>query len=58
VCDLESEDGKARIAASKFAEWPLFASQRSGHIALQDHGNGVAYRSLKLRVLEEPTQAR
>ena len=51
TCDLASEDGRARIAASKFASMPLFAKFARGHIALQDHGNEVAYRNLKLREL-------
>ncbi|HVS19892.1 MAG TPA: DUF1080 domain-containing protein, partial [Planctomycetota bacterium] len=50
--DLASEEGRALIAASKFAEMPLFATQSVGHIALQDHGDAVAYRSLKVRVLD------
>ena len=50
TCDLASPDGKARIAASKFAQMPLFATLARGRIALQDHGDGVAYRNLKLRV--------
>lgn len=52
ACDLSGEDGRARIAASKFAALPLFASQSVGHIALQDHGDAVAYRSLKVRELD------
>jgi type 1 glutamine amidotransferase len=51
-CDLESEDGRARLAASKFAQMPLFAQADVGHIALQDHGDAVAYRSLKVRELD------
>jgi type 1 glutamine amidotransferase len=51
TCDLAGEDGRARIAASKFAEMPLFAKFLRGHIALQDHGNEVGYCNLKLREL-------
>ena len=51
TCDLASEDGRARIAASKFAALPLFAKSLRGHVALQDHGNEVGYCNLKLREL-------
>ena len=50
--DLASDEGRARIAASKFGQMPLFATQSVGHLALQDHGDAVAYRSLKVRELD------
>jgi hypothetical protein len=50
--DLGSADFKARVAASKFKSWPQFASSPTGHIALQNHGDEVAFRSLKIRVLK------
>jgi hypothetical protein len=31
---------------------PLFAKARRGHVALQDHGDSVRYRSLKVRELD------
>lgn len=49
--DLASAEGKAAIAASKFKDWPKFASLARGHIALQDHGNEVSYRNIKIREL-------
>lgn len=48
---LGSADFDARVAKSKFAQWPGFGKAATGHIALQDHGDRVAYRSIKLRVL-------
>lgn len=42
-----------RVAASKFAAFPQFGKARKGHICLQDHGDPVAYRNIKLRVLSE-----
>lgn len=50
--DLGSPEGKALIAASKFKTWPKFATLSKGHIALQDHGNVVSFRSLKIRELK------
>jgi hypothetical protein len=49
-CEYEigSDDWKARVAKSKFAKWPTFATYACGHIALQgDHGD-VCYASIKL----------
>lgn len=50
--DLHSADFKARVAASKFSAWPQFASSDTGHIALQNHGDAVAYRNIKIRPLK------
>ncbi len=40
------------IAGSKFADWPHFAKARSGHIVLQDHGDAVWFRNIKIRELD------
>ena len=42
---------EAQVAATKFAQWPGYGRARSGHIALQDHGDRVAYRNIRIRVL-------
>ncbi|WP_051293132.1 3-keto-disaccharide hydrolase [Olivibacter sitiensis] len=39
------------IANSKFKDWKDFAKYDSGKIALQDHGNKVAFRNIKIRKL-------
>ncbi len=49
--ELWSEDWTARVAASKFAQWPGFGMNKTGHIALQDHGNPVWYRGIRIRRL-------
>lgn len=51
---LHSPDWNARVAASKFKEWPQFGAQPLGSIVLQDHGNAVCYRNLRLRPLPPP----
>ena len=55
--DLDSADFQARKAASKFARVQDFG-RGAGHIALQDHGGEVWYRSLRLRELPQPTGER
>lgn len=49
--DLGSPEFKAKVAASKFKAWP-FATSPTGHIALQNHGDHVWYKNLKVRVLK------
>jgi hypothetical protein len=49
--DMTSADFKARVAASKFRAWPVFAASPTGHIALQNHGDAVWYRNIKIRPL-------
>lgn len=39
------------VANSPFKGWPGFGKSQTGHIALQDHGNQVAYRNIKIREL-------
>ena len=42
---------RSRVAASKFAKMPFFGTFPSGLIALQDNGEPVAFRNVKLRVI-------
>jgi hypothetical protein len=48
---LGSPDWEAKVAASKFSRWPGYGRAASGHIALQDHGDRVAYRDIRIRKL-------
>ena len=50
--DLGSDDFKARVNRSKFRAWPMFAQGARGHIALQNHGDDVAYRNIRIRRLD------
>lgn len=49
--ELGSDEWKALVADSKFAQWPDYGVHHEGHIALQDHGNPVWYRNLRIRRL-------
>jgi hypothetical protein len=47
--ELESPEWESKVAGSKFRQWPGFGRAPKGYIALQDHGDKVWYRSIKIR---------
>lgn len=49
--EMWSPEWDRLIGGSKFHEWPTFGKAKRGHIALQDHGDWVAYRNIKIKVL-------
>jgi hypothetical protein len=48
-----SDDWNARVAKSKFASMKDFGKPTSGHICLQDHGNLVSFRNIKIRAIDK-----
>ena len=46
---IGSVDWNKRVAASKFNAWKDFGTVKKGHIVLQDHGNDVWFRSIRVR---------
>ncbi|HEY1858982.1 MAG TPA: DUF1080 domain-containing protein [Gemmataceae bacterium] len=50
--DFDSDDWNKRVAASKFKDFKNFGKIKKGAIDLQDHGDDVAYRNIKIRVLD------
>ena len=47
-----SKDWDERVAKSKFGKMPKFGKATSGFISLQDHGNEVAYKNIKIRPIK------
>jgi hypothetical protein len=48
---IGSPEWDKMLADSKFNGWEGFAKYPKGHIALQDHGDKVWYRNIKIRLL-------
>jgi cytochrome c len=51
---LDSPEWKRRVADSKFNSMPDYGRRNRGHIALQDHGDVVSFRNIKIRKLDSP----
>lgn len=48
---IGSQEWNEKVAKTKFAKFPEFGKTARGHLCLQDHGNPVWYRSIKIRPL-------
>lgn len=47
--DLNAQQFKDWVAASKYKSDARYGASREGHIVLQEHGSGVAFRNVKVR---------
>lgn len=49
--ELWDDDWQRRVEGCKWNEHPDYGRRKSGHLALQDHGDKVAFRNLRVRRL-------
>ncbi|HRQ88057.1 MAG TPA: DUF1080 domain-containing protein [Bacteroidia bacterium] len=47
-----SADWDAKVAASKFSAFEKFGKATEGHICLQDHGDVVSFRNVRIRKID------
>jgi cytochrome c len=47
--EIHTDAWKKMVAASKFKDMPGFGLAKKGHISLQDHGDKVWFRNIKIR---------
>ena len=48
---VNDPEWSAMVSKSKFADWKHFGKYTTGKIGVQDHGNGVAFRNIKIKEL-------
>lgn len=56
--ELGSPDLLDAVAHSKFKDIPGFGTRRSGYLLLQDHGDAVCYRSIRVKAAPISTSGR
>lgn len=47
--ELGSPEWQKLVAASKFNAWPMYGKASRGYIVLQDHGDHVEFRNIKIK---------
>lgn len=51
--ELWTPEWTAKVAASKFNQWPAYGLARRGHIGFQEHGDIVAFRNIRIREITQ-----
>lgn len=49
--ERDNAEWNALVAYSKYRDWPNFGNAKKGHILLQDHGDEVWFKNVKIKAL-------